>query len=141
MDGAVDGLSAWERQGHKIDIVTGRPTSARDVTLEWLDTHNVPYDRFVMVDKYNRPGNDLSIAVSKNDLVRMPYDLAVEDSSDMAMLLARDMGVATALIDRPWNWNCPAHGNVTRCLSWAQIAPMADAPAAMENPLKIPLMK
>ena len=31
-----------------------------------------------MVDKYNRPGNDLSLAISKEELAMMEYDLAVE---------------------------------------------------------------
>lgn len=128
VDGAVEALKAWAGQGHSIDIVTGRPTSAKDVTLEWLDRHTIPFDAFVMVDKYNRPGNDLSIAVSKEALANMPYDLAVEDSSDMAMFLARNMGVATALIDRPWNWEFPGHDNVTRCISWDQISSMPLSP-------------
>ncbi len=132
VDGAVEAWKAWAGQGHSIDIVTGRPTSAKDVTLEWLDRHAVPFDAFIMVDKYNRPGNDLSIAVSKEELSSMPYDLAVEDSSDMAMFLARHMGVATALIDRPWNWEFPGHDNVTRCISWDQISSM---PLSQEEPL------
>jgi len=126
--GAVEGLTFWAGRGHSIDIVTGRPTSAREVTLEWLATHGVPYDDFIMVDKYNRPGNDMSIAVSKDELAVRPYDLAVEDSGEMALFLAHDMGVTTALVDRPWNRNCPDNTRVFRCRSWQEIIPMADVP-------------
>ena len=78
-----------------------------------------------MVDKYNRPGNDPAIAVSKEELAARAYDLAVEDSGDMAIFLAENMGVATALIDRPWNWACPSHDRVVRCRSWDDIRPLA----------------
>lgn len=121
VEGAVEGLVAWTAQGHCVDIVTGRPTSARQVTLAWLDRHRVPYENFIMVDKYNRPGNDPAIAVSKAQLARQHYDLAVEDSGDMALFLADEMGVETVLIDKPWNRSCPEHPKITRCRSWKEI--------------------
>lgn len=119
--GAVETLARWKDQGHCIEIVTGRPTSAGEPTLEWLTVHNIPYDRFLMVDKYNRPGNDPAVAVSKAELAGRSYDLAVEDSGEMAMFLAGEMGVLTALKDRPWNRSCPSHERVLRCLSWDDI--------------------
>ena len=125
VDGAVETLSRWAGLGHRIEIVTGRPTSAREVTLEWLARHGVPFDEFLMVDKYNRPGNDPAIAISKEDLAARTYDLAVEDSGAMAVFLAEKMGVPTALIDRPWNRACPSHNRVVRCRSWDDISPMA----------------
>lgn len=125
VDGAVETLAAWKDRGHAIDIVTGRPTSAMEATLAWLDAHQVPFDEFIMVDKYNRPGNDLSIAVSKAELSARPYDLAVEDSADMAMFLAGEMGVATALISRPWNLSCPARPGIFRCDHWDEVRRLA----------------
>ncbi len=128
VDGAVEGLKIWACRGHSIDIVTGRPTSAREASLGWLATHGVPYDEFIMVDKYNRPGNDMSIAVSKDELAKRPYDLAVEDSGEMALFLAHEMGVTTALVDRPWNRGYPDNARVVRCRSWREIVPMAGSP-------------
>ncbi|MCG8636619.1 MAG: bifunctional metallophosphatase/5'-nucleotidase [Desulfobacterales bacterium] len=125
VDGAIDVLNAWSGQGHCIEIVTGRPTSARDVTLEWLDRHGVTYNEFIMVDKYNRPGNDPAVAVSKSDLAARTYDLAVEDSGEMALFLAEEMGVTTALKDRPWNRGCTDHDRLVRCMSWEDIKPLA----------------
>jgi uncharacterized HAD superfamily protein len=62
----------------------------------------------------------------------MDYDLAVEDSPDMAMFLARDMGVHTALIHKPWNRTCTVHDNLVRCMSWNEIHPMVKEPALAE---------
>lgn len=124
VEGAVQTLKAWADMGHVIDIVTGRPASAQEATLAWLAMHDVPFRGFIMVDKYNRPGNDIPLVISKEELSMMDYDLAVEDSPDMAMFLARDMGVPTALIHRPWNRECIIHDNLVRCTSWKEIHPM-----------------
>lgn len=132
VEGAVQALKAWADMGHIIDIVTGRPTSAQEATLAWLERYDVPFRGFIMVDKYNRPGNDMSLAISKEELSMMDYDLAVEDSPDMAMFLARDMGVHTALIHKPWNRTCTIHDNLVRCMSWNEIHPMIKEPALAE---------
>jgi len=132
VEGAVETLKAWADMGHIIDIVTGRPTSAQDATLAWLERNDVPFRGFIMVDKYNRPGNDMSLVISKEELSMMDYDLAVEDSPDMALFLARDMGVPTALIHRPWNRKCTIHDNLVRCTSWDEIHPMVKEPALEE---------
>ncbi len=125
VEGAVAALTAWKNSGHRIDIVTGRPTATRESTLAWLRENHVPFDTFTMVDKYNRPGNDRSIAVTKEELAKRSYDLAVEDSMEMALYLAGQMKVKTALVDRPWNRSCPDHGNLVRGETWADIAVLA----------------
>lgn len=117
---SVAALLNWADAGHCIEIVTGRPTSALEASLAWLAKHGVPFDAFIMVDKYNRPGNDPAIAISKEELCRRTYDLAVEDSREMAIFLAHTMGVV-ALYDRPWNAHPIEHENVVRCASWQEI--------------------
>ncbi len=121
VEGAVKAMVNWAEAGHCIDIVTGRPTSALEVSLEWLEKHGVPFDSFTMVDKYNRPGNDPGIAISKQELTRRTYDLAVEDSLEMAIFLAQTMDVFVALYDRPWNARSKDHEKVKRCSSWQEI--------------------
>lgn len=133
VEGAVQTLKAWADMGHIIDIVTGRPTSTQEATLDWLGNHEVPFRGFIMVDKYNRPGNDMSLAISKKELSMMNYDLAVEDSPDMALFLARDMGVPTALVHKPWNRECPIHDNLVRCTSWNKIHSMVKEVVLEEN--------
>lgn len=121
VDGALDGLQAWSDRGHGIDIVTGRPSSTQEPTLEWLSRHEVPFDSFTMVDKYNRAANDPGIAISKAELAARHYDLAVEDSRDMALFLAGRMGVKVLLYDRPWNALGIDHDKVRRVASWEEI--------------------
>ena len=126
VDGAVQALKSWAAMGHTIDIVTGRPTSTHEASVAWLEKHEVPFRGFIMVDKYNRPGSNPALAITKDELSMMPYDLAVEDSPEMAMFLAHDMGISTALIHRPWNSSCAEHDRMTRCMSWEQVVPLAE---------------
>jgi len=121
MAGAKQTLQVWSAMGYVIEIVTGRPESAREVTLEWLENQEIPYDEFIMVDKYNRQGKDLGTAITKAELAQRSYDLAVEDSGDMALFLAGQMGVNVALIDQPWNRGCSDHDNLVRCMDWHQV--------------------
>ena len=117
--GSVETLANWTAAGHCIDIVTGRPAASLAASLEWLAKNQVPFDSFTLVDKYNRAGNGK--AISKKELSRRTYDLAVEDSRDMALFLAQTMGVPVALYDRPWNALPVDHDKVVRCFSWQEI--------------------
>lgn len=121
VDGAVSMLSKWAEQGHCIDIVTGRPSSAREPSLAWLEKQGVPYHSFTMVDKYNRIANDPAKVIPKEALRQRAYDLAVEDSRDMAIFLAREMDVPVRLLDRPWNAEPVGHDNIIRVRSWEDI--------------------
>ncbi|MCG8566053.1 MAG: bifunctional metallophosphatase/5'-nucleotidase [Desulfobacterales bacterium] len=121
VDGCVETLEHWAGQGHTIDIVTGRPSSAQGATLAWLDQCQIPFHSFTMVDKYNRPDADPAISISKAEFSRRSYDLAVEDSWDMAFYLAREMDVPVQLFHRPWNNRPLDHHRVTRIRSWDEI--------------------
>ena len=129
VEGAVQGLAAWAGQGHRIEIVTGRPSSTREPTLEWLDRHGVPFDSFTMVDKYNRAANDPTIAISQAEFATRRYDLAVEDSYDMAVFLADHMDVPVLLYHRPWNARGAGHEKIKRVMSWEEITRTGADPA------------
>ncbi len=51
---AISVLKQWSRSGQKIVIVTGRPQSALEPTLAWLDRYAVSHEELLMVDKYGR---------------------------------------------------------------------------------------
>ncbi|MGM0394013.1 MAG: 5' nucleotidase, NT5C type [Thermodesulfobacteriota bacterium] len=120
--GAKEMLARWIDAGHRVDIVTGRPPSARDVSLAWLDRQRIAYTEFIMVDKYNRTGEHHPGVISKTQLMACQYDLAVEDSLDTALFLAEQMDVPVLLYDRPWNARPVPHPNIIRVGSWRQIA-------------------
>lgn len=135
IEGAVDVLSSWSEAGYPISIVTGRLTSTYEATLEWLSKHQVPYDSFTMVNKYNRAEMDMSIAVTLEQLAGHSFHLAVEDSAAMAAFLSNDMNTPVALLDRPWNRTLELNSNIKRFsgwqeLQWARTVPFPESPDA-----------
>lgn len=118
---AIAALRQWMASGYEISIVTGRPTTTYETTLDWLAAHNIPNDHFFMVNKYARPGMDESIALSMQALSEMKFQFAVEDSYDMAVHLADNMDTQVLLYDRPWNRGPALNGKIRRFQSWDEL--------------------
>ena len=125
MDDVVSVVKEWTEKDLQVSIVTGRPPSAYDASIGWLEKHDVPFHSFVMVDKYSRENIDRTIALSMEALSEMKFCLAVEDSGEMARYLSGKMRTAVALFDRPWNRNIPPNGNIRRYESWTEIGEKA----------------
>lgn len=119
--GAREMLELWHDKGYRISILTGRPPETREVSLEWLDHHGFAYDSFSIVDKYGRDSSKGAMTLSLEALSTQSFDLAVEDSGQMAQFLSERMGVTTALLDRPWNRSMSFCHHVKRCADWTEI--------------------
>jgi uncharacterized HAD superfamily protein len=121
VDGAIEVLTNWAARGYEIAIVTGRLTSTYESSLEWLLSRKIPYDSFIMVDKYSRPGTDHRIAISMDELSAKKFSLAVEDSLFMAEYISRTLDSRVALFDRPWNRTQSVFDKIERCATWDRI--------------------
>jgi len=121
LPGSIEVLNEWRNQGVKVAIVTGRITAAYDSTLEWLAIRKVPYDSFTIVDKYNRPEMDMSIAKSLDHLKKQQYSFAIEDSLTMSKFLAQEMNLNVALVNRPWNYDNNLDKRIIRVNTWNDI--------------------
>jgi len=128
IDGAIDVLKRWRRLGYPIHVVTGRPAAVFDVSMAWLEKHDVPCDAFTLVDKYGRGAGDRHIAITLAELVVMPFCLAIEDSADMARHISEKMRIPVALFDRPWNRSAHTNRRLRRCRTWADIDRAFDRP-------------
>ena len=124
MSGSAGIVSHWQAAGARIGIVTGRPPSAREATECWLEMHAIPFDDLDFVDKYGR--YDDAGALSLQALGGRAYQLAIEDSIDVAAHLATLSGTSVALFDRPWNQSRETlPEGVTRVHSWLEIEAIA----------------
>jgi uncharacterized HAD superfamily protein len=115
-------LKQWSAAGHEIAIVTGRPPSTYETSIEWLTLHGLPYHDFIIVDKYGRFPTENTIGIALPELVNRSFSFAVEDSPTMAKFLAGEMQVPVALLDRPWNQNAAEHALINRFNHWREIA-------------------
>lgn len=121
VESALNELNRWAGLGYEISVVTGRLTSTYESSMEWLRANNVPFDSFIMVDKYSRPVVDKNIAITLDRFSGMEFIMAVEDSPDMASFIKQKMRTSVILFDRPWNRNNFSLPGVMRCRSWEEI--------------------
>jgi uncharacterized HAD superfamily protein len=119
--GANELVCAWHDKGYDISILTGRPIDTQEVSLKWLTEHNFPYKTFSIVNKYGRDSSEGQNSMSLKTLSEQTFDLAVEDSGQMAKFLSETMNVTVALLDRPWNQSMSFNNKVHRCADWTEI--------------------
>lgn len=105
-DPPIDGPIALVRllaRAYKIVIVSARDEAARDLTVEWLRRHEVPYDRLIL---YRSGVDDADIVAFKATQIRRVRDdgaevvLMVEDAPAVATAL-QALGVTTLLVQPP----------------------------------------
>ncbi len=106
----------WSESGREIHVVTGRPWHTRDLTLEWLRIHEIPFHQFHIVDKYGRESEDAALTLDQ--LAARSYAYAVEDSPHMAEFIARRMRTPVFLIRRPWNETVPFNDRIIPVSDW-----------------------
>lgn len=104
--GAIKGLSALSK--HEVWLVTGRPTSMKDLTVSWLQENKIKYDRIV----FDRRGNKHTVGSE--------FDVFVEDLIEEARIIA-EAGIFTLLFDQPWNQGQVPSENCQRVYDWNTI--------------------
>lgn len=120
--GAIEVLDEWQRAGHEICIVTGRPPTSERVTRDWLEQRGIPFSSLVCVDKYGRHGALHGGASRRLEaLATEKYAFAIEDSVTIARFLA-GLGTPVALLSRPWNLNADVGDGVFRVADWEQVS-------------------
>ncbi len=125
---AVDSVNFLFDQGHNISVVTGRPPATRAHSKQWLVKHGVRYHHLYFVDKYGRMmGFDKDPeTLSLDELVKLPFDYAVEDNADMALFVSEKMKTPVLLLDCPWNRDLQQSSLsdaalITRCHGWKEV--------------------
>lgn len=126
--GAVHSLYGLISMGYEIAVVTGRPPYVQKLTEEWLKDYHIPFHRLLFVNKYSRESsnNDYPFVMTLKELSNINFCFAIEDSSDMAEFLSRNMRLPVALLDRPWNKNSQFSNldsakRIDRCHDWNDI--------------------
>jgi len=130
--GAATVLTEGRELGFEISVITGRPPATRGVTEEWLHGQGIVFDALEMVDKYGRHGGEA--VVERHALSERAYDLAIEDSADLACFLVEGATRSALLMDRPWNRShTELPDAVERVTSWSEIGDRIRAAAANDR--------
>ena len=125
LPGCVEGLQAWQRQGHEVVVVTGRPSATHQISHGWLQQQGLASLPVLHVDKYNRPhavppGAPPTLSLAT--MLREHFDVVIDDSPVVLDALQTRPAGRTIVFDRPWNrtYDCPAP-RVTRCRGWREV--------------------
>jgi uncharacterized HAD superfamily protein len=117
--GAVKAITALA-QNHPVYAITARPIQVQEETLALLAKHYPP-GTFAGVYFTGQFIDDGTKVLSKLDICRkFGIQVMVEDSLRHAMQLAPN-GVATALLDYPWNQTDDLPENAVRFTNWEDI--------------------
>lgn len=122
--GAVKTVNNWIDEGHDVSIITGRPYSAYEASLEWLDRHGLERVRLYCLNKYGRDSfiknSDFSLEIE--DYYKMHFDYAIEDSPAAFSFFEHLKELKVMVYNRPWNSDCELPGkNYIRCYDWEMI--------------------
>jgi len=113
IDGAFTSLQLLLNYGFPIVYLSARPRSHKSMTVDWLNTWGFP-----VAPVYCAGSSDGKRVMLENlDISALIDDRAAD------LLAARDMGIATFIIDRPWNRDLPG---LYRCLSWTHVLEAID---------------
>jgi len=107
--GTVEALENLRHLG-RIIVITARPETARQDTLDWLAFHQLPVSEF-----------HLLAGESAKSSVRPFCDLYVDDSPGVVQDLSENTPGVVLCWDRPWNQSLVADGNVRRVSSWLEV--------------------
>lgn len=122
---ASETINKWVDGGNEVYIITGRPFEAYDASRQWLDSHNLSRVQLFCVDKYGRESfnQDCSYSMTLEELYKMTFDFAVEDSPAAFEHLLHFNNCRVAVYNRPWNINEKLpNDDFTRCAGWPEIA-------------------
>ena len=97
----------------RVDIVTGRSEVTVPFAKEWLRSNSIPYERFVRTS-------------STKAKAELHYDVFIDDSDQLMMLLASKLFVFGFLYEQPWNRRAKNMPRIFKISKWDQIPPLIE---------------
>ena len=108
-------LSQW-KESHELYYISARPADYTEITIDWFNRFQVPYDHIELIGKHNK------LETVKNHKI----DLFFEDKHDNACTIAEDCGIPVILMDTPYNQD-PLHSFVYRVNNWLEAKEVAES--------------
>ena len=114
VDKAPEYIKKLKELGHEIYIVTGRDNGEYSdpykMTVNWLQKHNIEYDKLLLTNAYNSP-EKAKICVDNN------ISIMIDDSTRISQEVDK-VGIKALLMNTQWNGQ---NNDLTRVHSWKEI--------------------
>ncbi|MFA7172010.1 MAG: HAD hydrolase-like protein [Kiritimatiellia bacterium] len=123
--GAVEAVKELQAAGHKVTIVTGRPSDCHVGSVAWMENYGLEGVEIIYVDKYGRAPKDLPVwapqMLTLEQFYKLRFDVAIEDAPAALDLLTALQGCRVVIFNRPWNATYQLRAEMRRCDSWDEI--------------------
>ena len=114
IDNAPKYIKKLKELGHEIYIVTGRDNGEYSdpykMTADWLQEHNIEYDKLLLTNAYNSP-EKAKICIDNN------ISIMIDDSTRISQKVNK-VGIKALLMDTPYNRQI---NSFTRVHNWKEI--------------------
>lgn len=112
IEGAKEYIDKLKADGHVIYIITGRDngeyTDPYNMTKEWLDNHNIYYDKLILTDAYDKHAK-------AEKCIENNIDIMIDDSVRICGDCIEN-GITTILMDTPYN----KYSYIKRVYNWQE---------------------
>lgn len=106
--GAIKGIKEIFRT-HEIIIITARPIEKKQITLDWLKLHDIPYHKILFLDEGE-----------KNTVRELGFDVVIDDN--LTEIIKWIGKVPLVLVyNQPWNKSLNIKNHFERVYSWENI--------------------
>lgn len=107
LPGAAETISLLKRNGVEIYLITARGEKYREITNDWLNKHNIKFDKLIMTKE------------KAAKCLEYRIDLMVEDEPENC----RSISMETPVLCMSYKYNECLEGmdNITRVSNWAEI--------------------
>jgi len=107
-------INKLRNEGNEIYIISGRAngeySNPYDMTVNWLNKHNISYDKLILTNAYN--AHEKTEACLRNDIK------FIIDDSTRVCIDAKEYGITPLLMDTPYNRKI---NDIKRVSSWEEI--------------------
>lgn len=109
IEGTVRLARMFHRAGYAIVIVTGRNDVARELTMAWLDNHEIPFHALIMRPKGDQTKNEKYKVDTVQGIISDGYKVAlcIEDYPLAAEAIRNETGTPVLLVNANYPVNSP----------------------------------
>jgi uncharacterized HAD superfamily protein len=112
--GAREAIIALDEEGHELSVITMRPKSALQDTIDWLSFHKFPISGIHVLSDTGK-----GAFKSRKSDIQPQADIYIDDSPQIAEDLMFNTNAFFVLMDRPWNQDINVGGGRSvRAYSW-----------------------
>lgn len=98
-------MNLFKSQGFKVLLVSARHQDARELTKEWLDKHDIPWDYLFMENRYMWENHSQYKVRKLKEVLGLGFDvrLHVDDTALVRVAVEKELNIPVLVVDPCYN--------------------------------------